>query len=127
MEKRFGYVASPLQMVQKEVANTSSVKAIQTAYHIVKHLAVSGVEKVSQMGCIAVSGILAIDVVMNIYNPVWNDEKEADAKSIRRRLIENSDFVFVVDWLGKETSKEVLEDIEYAKKLGKEIVYEGRE
>ena len=125
--KKFVYVSSPLQSVHEKILKESNAHAIDTAYSIIKHLAVEGVEKVKEMDCIAVSGVLSIDIAMNIYNPTWSDEKLADAKQIRRNLIFSSDFIYVVRWNGEPDSKEVLDDIAYAKKLGKEIVYEGRE
>ena len=83
--KRFCYISSPLQAVQEKVVNTSNAKSINSAYSIIKHLAVAGMEKAKAMGCIAVSGVLTIDAAMDIYNPVWNTEKEADAKNIKRQ------------------------------------------
>ena len=85
--KRFCYISSPLQAVQKKVVNTSNAKSINSAYSIIKHLAVAGMEKAKAMGCIAVSGVLTIDAAMDIYNPVWNTEKEADANNIKKHLI----------------------------------------
>lgn len=121
--KRFCYISSPLQAVQEKVVNASNAKSINSAYSIIKHLAVAGMEKAKAMGCIAVSGVLTIDAAMDIYNPVWNTEKEVDANNIKRHLIESAELVLVVSWNGEAHPKEVLEDVAYGKELGKEIVY----
>ena len=48
--KRFCSISSPLHAVQEKVVNTSNAKSINSAYSIIKHLAVAGMEKAKAMG-----------------------------------------------------------------------------